>query len=263
MKKINIKNKWLINNIEPCDWSNSSKYKNYLAIITIDENKKEEKAFLPDTKDTDKYFDVTDVKVDDILCASCWNARKSRQQKVYYVVTEKTDDYIELDEYTTFRKALKRDKLTRKEKIAEERKDILLSIGELIDYGYCKENQNQKETYLLHYRILLLLNAALERVNTLEKDNFIDLLHDLVTNVARYVYKSFNNGTYEKNPKVSEVCDFISEVKKTTKLLRKFYRKNGYIEENLTDTLNKIITTAQMAEKDEKTIKSLESLRVA
>ena len=70
MKKINIKNNWLINNIEPCDWSNSSKYKNYLAIITIDENKKEEKAFLPDTKDTDKYFDVTDVKVDDILCAS-------------------------------------------------------------------------------------------------------------------------------------------------------------------------------------------------
>lgn len=263
MTKIELKNNWLIDNIEPCDWSDSRKYKNYLAICTISEDNKEEKAFLPDTKDTDKYFDVTDVEVDNILCASCWNNRKSIQSKVYYVVTEKTDDYIELDEYTTFRKALNRDKMTRKEKIVEEQKDLIFFIDELTEYGYCKKCQNDKELYYLHQQLIRLLVAGYETANTLRKDRFFNLLYNLNMYTTRYIIGSFNKCAYEKNPEKSEMLDFIKKLKKVTKLVRNFYHKNGYVEEKFTNALNTIINIAQTAEKDEKMFKSLEKLRIA
>lgn len=113
-EKIELFNGWTTENVEPCDWSNFKRWSNYFAIITMDSNGDEHKEFFPESKEKDLYFNVTDAKPMDILIASCWDKRKSRQYKRFYIVDSKNDDEIILirgiDEdntFTTYRKAYK------------------------------------------------------------------------------------------------------------------------------------------------------------
>lgn len=98
---------WLIENIEPCDWSNYSRYRNYLAITTKDENGEYEREFLKQSKNKDEYFNVAPVKVGDILWANCWDDRKRRGRNWFYVVIEKTNDELQTLAFTTYLKAKK------------------------------------------------------------------------------------------------------------------------------------------------------------
>ena len=100
MKKIELPlfNNWTKDNIAPCNWSNWRRYKNYFAIVTMYENGKEGKNFMQPSKDCDLYFNAVDVKPNDILVASCWDDRKNRQRKHYYIVVDKASDILTLAE---------------------------------------------------------------------------------------------------------------------------------------------------------------------
>lgn len=111
--RIELFNGWMEDNISPCDWSNSRRWKNYFAIVLMDDNGDEEKDFLPVSKDSDLYFNVSTTKKYDILLASCWDDRKHRQYKHYYIVTDINNDTITLaycnsnTNFTTYRKTYK------------------------------------------------------------------------------------------------------------------------------------------------------------
>ena len=121
-------NNWTEDNIAPCNWSNWQRFRNYFAIVTMYENGEEEKNFMQPSKDCDLYFNAVDVKPNDILVASCWDNRKSRQRKHYYIVVDKTPEVLTLAEgyddvdFTTYLKTFKARKRLFEEGLLNERK---------------------------------------------------------------------------------------------------------------------------------------------
>lgn len=107
MKKITLFHNWTEDNLYPHDWSNRSRYKNYLARTSMGQHGKILKDFLEPSKDNDLYFNVANVESGCILLASCWDSRKNRQYKTYWLVIERTDEYIGLIDYSTYRSACK------------------------------------------------------------------------------------------------------------------------------------------------------------
>lgn len=113
IKTLKLFNGWLEENIAPCDWSNQKRWKNYLAIVSMNNEGEEEKYFLSDSKESDLYFNISDVKPKDILLASCWDDRKKRQYKQYYIVLEVNPNSLILSygneemDFTTYRKTYK------------------------------------------------------------------------------------------------------------------------------------------------------------
>ena len=116
MMQIELFQNWMCDNVEPCNWSNDKRYKNYLAKVEMDAEGEEKCEYLPSSKQSDLYFNVSSLNTNDIVVASCWDAYKHRQRKHYYIVIEKNADGIILDggkddSYTTYRKAYKGIKL--------------------------------------------------------------------------------------------------------------------------------------------------------
>lgn len=108
MNTYQIDENWLIESLPVWDWSNRSRYSNWMAIVTRDENGIEQPKYLKKSKNSDEFFNLAPVKEGDILCAGCYDTRKSRGVKrSYYAVHEKSEDAIVLGEYTTYRKAKK------------------------------------------------------------------------------------------------------------------------------------------------------------
>ena len=107
MVEIPLFKSWAEDNIEPCTWERK-KYKNYCAVVTLNDDGKEERTYFEISKERDLFFQFKDVKVGDIIVASCWNVYKCRQSKLYYIVEKITADIVQLsDPYTTYRKAYK------------------------------------------------------------------------------------------------------------------------------------------------------------
>lgn len=100
MKEIKLFNGWMCDNIEPCDWSNWRRYKNYFCKVTMSKEGNEIKEFLDSSKDSDLYFNVSSAKKNNILLASCWDSRKNRQYKHYYIVNDITNETISLIDRT-------------------------------------------------------------------------------------------------------------------------------------------------------------------
>lgn len=107
-------NGWSEDNLEPNDWSNPKRYNNYVATTVMDGDGKEQRVYLDESKESDLYFNFSKANVGDIIIASCWDERKYRQSKRYYIVEAKDEKEIVLayadDEgniFTTYRKAAK------------------------------------------------------------------------------------------------------------------------------------------------------------
>lgn len=105
-KKIEIAQNWVLESIEPWNWSNTNRYKNYLAIVSRDDEGIFNYSWCKSSSENDEYFYVKDVKVGDILMAGYKDFRKPYGKKLYYKVLEKTDEYLLLYCDTTYRKAM-------------------------------------------------------------------------------------------------------------------------------------------------------------
>lgn len=102
-------NNMAVDNLYPCDWSKPNRFKNYIAKILNYEKGTEEREYITDKSySSGYYFDCSGLHENDIIVASCWDDRKRRGEKQYYVVCSNCDDCIELDGgYNTYLQARK------------------------------------------------------------------------------------------------------------------------------------------------------------
>lgn len=110
MEKIVMKcdKNWLLEGLDVWDWSNSKRYKNYMAVVTIDEKGDMAYDWLKWGEDSDEYFKIDKVNKGDIVVAGCKDSYKPRHStKEFYKVIDKTDDQLTLSQaVTTYRKAV-------------------------------------------------------------------------------------------------------------------------------------------------------------
>ena len=108
MRVINLFKRNIAEYLEPLNYSNPKKYKNYMAIINgLNDDGTENRTYLRELYD-DLYFNAKDVKKGDIIVASCWNRYKPRQEKCYYIVLDINDEEMKIDDgHSTYRKAVK------------------------------------------------------------------------------------------------------------------------------------------------------------
>lgn len=106
-------NSWMEDSVEPCDWRNWKRFENYFASVTMNEEGKEDRIYMPESSERDLFFCVKDLHEGDIAVASRWDKRKSRQRKNYYIVLSKTttelilcSGYGDID-FSTYRKTFK------------------------------------------------------------------------------------------------------------------------------------------------------------
>ena len=104
--KVKISENWLLGCIYGWNYRNTSRYKNWFAIITRNEAGEFQYQWLKESKMSDEYFNVHGVKVGDILVAGCRDKYKDRGcVKAFYKVLSLSTDSIELARETTYRKA--------------------------------------------------------------------------------------------------------------------------------------------------------------
>lgn len=97
---------WLLDYLEPWDYTNTQRYKNYLAIVSRDESGEFVYHWCKESRESDEYFNITEIQEGDILLAGYKDYYKpNRPAKRYYKVLEKTDEKLLLYEDTTYRKA--------------------------------------------------------------------------------------------------------------------------------------------------------------
>lgn len=60
---------WLLDYLEPWDYTNTKRYKNYLAIVSRDERGEFVYHWCKESRESDEYFNITDIKEGDILLA--------------------------------------------------------------------------------------------------------------------------------------------------------------------------------------------------
>lgn len=60
---------WLLDYLEPWDYTNTRRYKNYLAIVSRDESGEFVYRWCKESRESDEYFNITEIKEGDILMA--------------------------------------------------------------------------------------------------------------------------------------------------------------------------------------------------
>lgn len=116
---IEIDSNYTAENVCPNNWwdINLKRYRNWAAIVTLDENGDENRKYLKGSHDSDTFFQVADVKKGDILAFGLFDTRGHNTKRGYYIVIDINEDEMTLgsedekDGYTTIRKALKAKKL--------------------------------------------------------------------------------------------------------------------------------------------------------
>ena len=106
--KLQVIENWLT---EPFDEFNYShrKYFNWVGIVTRNGNGENQYNWMKPSKNSDEYFNVSPVKVGDILYVGSKNTYKSHQiESAYYGVVAKDENSIELVRDTTYLKVKKR-----------------------------------------------------------------------------------------------------------------------------------------------------------
>lgn len=105
--ELQLEDNWMVEPLELWDYSHP-KYFNWLGIVTRDENGNYQYNWLKESKCSDEYFNVAQVKEGDILYAGCKNTYKNhRIVTAYYGVVKKDADIIELISDTTYLKVKK------------------------------------------------------------------------------------------------------------------------------------------------------------
>lgn len=95
---------WILEPVDPWDYSNTKRRKNYLAVVTKTDNGDFSYEWLKESKESDEYFNITNVKVGDVLMAGYKdNYNYKHSEKLYYKVIEKTNDNIVLTQGRTYR----------------------------------------------------------------------------------------------------------------------------------------------------------------
>lgn len=104
---------WLEENVWPCNWRNTNRFRNWMAIVDMDADGKEARRYLDLSREDDLFFNISAVRPLDIVAASVWDSCKQRQTKQYYICVETGPDFIRLAyrnesvDFTTFRKTWK------------------------------------------------------------------------------------------------------------------------------------------------------------
>jgi len=112
METISLFKGWMEDNISPCDWSNDKKFHNYLAVVSLDDDGNETRTYSDISDESDLYFNVSKLKVGDIVVVGCFNKYKKRTVKKYYnIIAKDTESITFSDDYTTYRKAYKTKKI--------------------------------------------------------------------------------------------------------------------------------------------------------
>jgi len=100
-----LRNNFLITDFQIWNWTQPS-CRNYLGIVTRDENKNYRYQWLNPSKKSDEYFDVLPVKEGDVLIAGL-NEYKKFPKKIFYGVLHKDDECMLLVRDTTYLKVKK------------------------------------------------------------------------------------------------------------------------------------------------------------
>lgn len=100
-----LRNNFLITDFQIWNWNKPS-CRNYLGIVTRDENKNYRYQWLNPSKKTDEYFDVLPVKEGDVLIAGV-NEYKKFPKKIFYGVLHKDNECMLLVRDTTYLKVKK------------------------------------------------------------------------------------------------------------------------------------------------------------
>ena len=103
MEKVEICENWITDYLDGWNYSNKSRYYNYLAIVHKDDDGNYNYEWLKESTSSDEYFNVNKVKVGDILMAGSKDKRKNRGcGKFYYGVVAKDDNSMTLVKDTTY-----------------------------------------------------------------------------------------------------------------------------------------------------------------
>ena len=102
---IELFNNWLTDSPDVNDWDRN--HSNYCGIATMNSDGELKKKYCSVSKDSDLYFNVSEVKEGDILMCGWLHERKKRGSKLFYLVLKKDDNQIQLLPHTTYLKATK------------------------------------------------------------------------------------------------------------------------------------------------------------
>lgn len=100
-----VENNWLTEDFSIWCWD--EKHRNYLSIVTRDENGEDKFNWLRKSKNSDEYFNISKVKKGDILLAGSKKRNKEYSKKQWYGVVDKTDESLILVKETTYLKVKK------------------------------------------------------------------------------------------------------------------------------------------------------------
>ena len=109
MTKVVVKcdNNWILERMDCWEYRNTNRYKNYIAIVNKNDSGELDCNWLKKGNITDELYNITNVKVGDILMAGykdCYKSSKS--YKRFFKVIDRTENELVLLEETTYRKAL-------------------------------------------------------------------------------------------------------------------------------------------------------------
>ena len=104
--KIKCDANWTLRHIDPFEF-NEKRYKNWMAVVTKNENGELNYNFLKvKWGGSGKFIDIKTLKVGDILCVGIRDNRKYRGAgKAFYKVIERKEDRLIMTWETTYRKA--------------------------------------------------------------------------------------------------------------------------------------------------------------
>ena len=97
---------WILEPISPWNGGNPKRWKNYMGVVTRNEDGKFQYQWLKESRESDEWFNITDVKEGDILMVGvkdCYHPNRP-SEKMYYMVMERTEDKMVLIGDTTYRK---------------------------------------------------------------------------------------------------------------------------------------------------------------
>jgi len=109
MTKVVVKcdKNWILERMDCWEYRNTNRYRNYIAIVTKNDSGELDCNWLKKGNITDELYNITNVKVGDILMAGykdCYKSSKS--YKRFFKVIDRTENELVLLEETTYRKAL-------------------------------------------------------------------------------------------------------------------------------------------------------------
>lgn len=97
---------WILETIYPWNNTNPKRWNNYIAVVARKEDGTFNYNWLNGSKETDEWFNITDVVVGDVLMVGVKDGYHPNRpsEKLYYKVMDRTDNELVLVSGNTYRK---------------------------------------------------------------------------------------------------------------------------------------------------------------